>query len=787
MRAAVRQQLFCNAVRPLAAMALVLGTGLFASGQDVQDIRLANGLTFRGKLTLLHSMSGTPIGKNEIGRLRNGKEEPPNIARIDTGWQRIYVSSRRLLQAPTTQPSKRYEKTIALPRSTGKKERITMPASTTNIEPFDEHGWRKVTVRTPKSEVRLVQAITKVAPDHVIVESVNTDWKFGMAFKSVPIESMSKLLRSEIKADDVVARFGLVQLYIEAEFYQQAFDELASIAKDFPDKKELIEKRQAELMNYFGIDILNRLKARKRSGQHQLAESYAKMLLTQPLTGSVLQDVQQYLRQYEDSRLSIDRAKSLLADWQSKLEDLDKEMELNPLRSEVNEELSMETLPRLDSFLKAEADKQYTPAERLGLAYTGWVLGAANAEPSLDLALKVWSTRQDVLDYLRSDDPSDHAKHMDRLLSSESVDPELIFNMIPQLPPLIDSEELEPGVPHQVETSGTEAVKYSVVLPAEYTHHHSYPLLIALRSRGLNTDETVAGWAGDANFADHGSQRGFIVVSPDYVDPNATEYTFGSPAHKAVLDCLIDARKRFAVDSDQVFLAGHGMGGDAAFDIGMSHPDEFAGVIPIGGKANNYCNYLWENAIHTSWYVVGSGYDQKGDRDSSSNFVFDKILQRMKFDFMVVEYLGRNGDGVRDEVPKFFDWMSQPTRVRKQMPKDFEMRTMRKADNRFFWVTGNTLPREITLPQPSGTNQKPMEFDASITAGLNLIRLGKSPTEKYTLRLMKELVDFDKPLTVRVGTRDVFKKIVKPDVQQMLEDLRTRGDRKRVPLAVISP
>ena len=485
----------------------------------------------------------------------------------------------------------------------------------------------------------------------------------------------------------------------------------------------------------------------------------------------------------------MERAKLLLADWQSKLNDEAKEKELSALRSEVNDELNFETLPRLDSFLKAEADTQYTPAQRLGLAYTGWVLGAANAEPDLDQALRVWSTREDVLQYLRSSDPSDHAKLIDKIRSSESIGPELILAMIPQLPPLIDSEELEPGVAHQIQTPGPESTSYSVVLPAEYTHHHSYPLLIALRSRGPTTDETAMGWAGGPNFADHGTQRGYIVIAPDYVDRNATEYTFGAPAHKAVFDCLQDARKRFSVDSDRVFLAGHGMGGDAAFDIGMAHPDEFAGVLPIGGNAINYCRYDWENAIHTSWYVVGRGYDLSGVRDPTSNYVFDHILQRSRFDFMVVEYLGRNGDGVRDEVPKFFDWMDNPTRVRHPLPKAFKMRSLRKTDNRFFWVSGASLPRDIVLPQPAGATEKvkPMEFDVSIPSGANLVRLSKSPTENYELRLTKELVDFDKQLSIKIGDRVVFKKFIKPDTQQMLEELHARGDRKRVPLAVISP
>ena len=48
-----------------------------------------------------------------------------------------------------------------------------------------------------------------------------------------------------------------------------------------------------------------------------------------------------------------------------------------------------------------------------------------------------------------------------------------------------------------------------------------------------------------------------------------------------MLYSLRDAMKRFAIDTDRVFLTGHSMGGTAAWDMGLSHPSLWAGVIPI--------------------------------------------------------------------------------------------------------------------------------------------------------------------------------------------------------------
>ena len=63
-----------------------------------------------------------------------------------------------------------------------------------------------------------------------------------------------------------------------------------------------------------------------------------------------------------------------------------------------------------------------------------------------------------------------------------------------------------------------------------------------------------------------------------------------------MLGALRDACRRFAIDTDRVFLTGHGIGGDAAWDIGLAHPDIWAGVIPIVAVADRYVGRYAKNA-----------------------------------------------------------------------------------------------------------------------------------------------------------------------------------------------
>lgn len=761
-----------------------------------QDFRYKGPSSDRDKLLVTSALKLRPVGKSQIGRMDDKVPEPRPIARFDNGWQWTYFNVNQLgvdkLQKalnPASPP------TVFLikdqPRSSGGRLSVTSVGALSDISAFDEHGRRSVTIHTGNGPKTILQSITLVAPDHLIVESKEVDWKFGISIKSIPFETLDKFLRHQISADDAQARYGLASFYIQANFYEEAFKELNAISRDFPEKKPAIDEFQAKLMNGFGREVLIRLNRRKRAGQHQLAESYARMLEQQPLSGAVAQDVKQYVKNYDESRQTIEKVKLLLGEWQAKLNNAELETRLQPMRSEINDQLDFETLPRLDSFLKAETDKDYKPADRLALAYSGWVLGAANAVPELDQALSVWDARQSVFEYVRTADPVKHTELIKKLQSTESISPGIVLQMIAQLPELMEPSNLEPGIAHRIETSGSDAVSYSVMLPMEYSPHHTYPLLIVLRPRGHTASDTLMVWAGGPGFPDHACQRGYIVISPEYISKEATEYTFGAAEQKSVLDCLIDARRRFTVDSDHVFLAGHGMGADAAFDVGMAHPDEFAGVIPLGGNCGPYCPLIWENATYTSWYVVGKGYDANDNRDPGNNVVFDKILlhaQKDKFDFMLVEYLGRNGETVIDEIPRFLDWMDMPVHARRPLPKQFKMKSLRRNDNRFFWLTAKSLPRDYQLPQPPDA-PKPaaMEIDAMVTANGNAIHFAKAPTNSYVLRLTPDLVDFDKQFMVRIGGALKFTGFLTPDVGVLLEELRTRGDRTRLPLAVIQP
>src|SRR5262249_2872454 len=150
--------------------------------------------------------------------------------------------------------------------------------------------------------------------------------------------------------------------------------------------------------------------------------------------------------------------------------------------------------------------------------------------------------------------------------------------------------------------------------------------------------------------ADHG----YILAAPDWERGLAANYGYTEREHDTVLDTLRDLRRRFQIDSDRVFLFGLGEGGKMAFDVGLWHPDLFAGVIPMGAAPEFHARRYWRNAQLTPFYVVNG--TRAGESATQLRDQFTNWSQR-HFASLWVEYKGRGIEWLGGEVPHVFDWM----------------------------------------------------------------------------------------------------------------------------------
>jgi dienelactone hydrolase len=319
--------------------------------------------------------------------------------------------------------------------------------------------------------------------------------------------------------------------------------------------------------------------------------------------------------------------------------------------------------------------------------------------------------------------------------------------------------------------------EYAVLLPPEYHPQRSYPAVLALHD-GRGPRAAVDWVAAEA------ARRGYIVVAPEYIVPGQPRaYRFTAAEHAAAELSLRDARKRYAIDSDRVFVAGQLAGAEMAWDFGLAHPDLAAGIVAISGFPGKYVYRYKDQAEKVPIYTALGEL-----APAAREFVFDQFVRPMiedVLDVTYVDYLRRGLEELPEEVPGFFDWMDR--RRRDPAPKSFAASTAREGDDRFFGVVVRDLaPGRSTSPEaadPLGKNLKPATIRMRTSATGNLIMLTTSGVTRLDVWVSPKLIDFKKKFEVRLNERAIYKSpstLTKLDYTDMLNDLRVRGDRQQL-------
>jgi predicted esterase len=764
-------------------------SGLAANIPSFADvITLKNGMQLEGGITKLSSLYENPMVKQST----SGAVSVKKIVLVDDGLRRTFVSSNQV-RAGGVAPGRDViltEIPIKKPvANTGRTLGAVGPIL--EVTPFDEFGNRVFSMQAPKGRLDVVQGITEITPIYTKLEGLQSKggvaWDMRVATASIPLDVLLRVLHKNIDNSNAQDRLKVVTLFLQAERYLDALRELDQIIVDFPELREAQDQRQ-RLLQLVATSAIREIEFRSKAGQHRQALTLLQNFPEKDVAGELLIKVRDLFAKYEEQAEQIQQVSSLLDQHLQLLTEDDAFGRLSKIVDEIKQSLSFNNLDRMADYLRLASDKTLKADQKLALAISGWVLGSGEGLDNLVVATDLVQIRETVRAYLRSDDPLEREDLLRELRELEGSSPSNLAKIIRQMNPPRDTDfgtadpsgVLELTFPGLTESSD---FRYLVQLPPEYDPMRRYPCVITLHGSSTTPSNQVNWWAGAYDATKkirigQATRRGYIVIAPAWAEPHQTEYEYSLRAHAAVLGALRDACRRFSIDTDRVFLSGHSMGGDAAWDIGLAHPDLWAGVLPVVATADKYVSRYWENGRGLPMYFVAGELD--GNRITKNARDLDRYFRYAGFDAIYVEYQGRGHEHFHDEILRMFDWMDGYRRD--FFKKEFECITMRPWDQFFWWLELDDFPsRSLVLPVHWPPGRVSVARTEAIARNNNTIRV-KTAAADVTVWLAPQIVDFDREVSVNGDDQ-----MVQPDNAVLLEDVRTRGDRQNPFWAKITP
>jgi pimeloyl-ACP methyl ester carboxylesterase len=661
------------------------------------------------------------------------------------------------------------------------------------------------------AKVGLRQHLGLITPSYVRVDAITKfAWSCAYLTREVGPDKIHKLLSthpdfqnlSKLRPAAAVARrMRLCDFYAQTGWYDRADKELDSVLADYPDQKTRVSAAREALQKMRIRDGWEEIKRWHAAGRHEAVRKRLPSFPTNNVPPKIVADAREMRDNYVQTDALLAEARQALIDCAKDPGD-DRHKYLAEAAALIRNELHPDNVERLDAFLgqvreaarrkKGGSLKPLRPAELLALAVSGWLLGSPSAEAKTDAAVSLWKTRAMIQDYLREPIVGERKRILAIYLKTTSprVDVDEIAQIIDHMPPTLPAANTSTETVACQTGNGRARVTYHLKLPPEYTHNRSYPVLIVLNREGEKPPVMIDRWAAAA------ADNGYILAAPQWEQGISAEYGYTQRENDAVLETLRDLRRRYSVDSDRVFLFGLSESAKMAFDVGITHPDLFAGVIPMGAGPNYFSARCWRNAQYLPLYVVNG--TRAGESNKALRDYFNNWLMR-GYPALWVEYKGRGIEWFGGEVPTIFDWMRHKKRAfpLKQLGTDGagtsfgnELCTMRQDDNRFWWLsTENIAPACVTTYRNWSSVKQPASMTARIDTESNTVFVRTTGLRQISVWFGRNaagqtMIDLDKPLTITVGFRTPWiKRKVTPSLEVLLEDLHQRGDRKHLYLA----
>jgi pimeloyl-ACP methyl ester carboxylesterase len=660
-----------------------------------------------------------------------------------------------------------------------------------------------------------VQGITEIAPSYVRVEGLqgaegDFAWDMRLSLNAIPPETLRAILLRNADPTKARSYLDIVELYETAKRYTEAREMLVYAMQKFPE----LESNRSSLKRYdqLAADQLFTIAdiAKRKAGQH----AFAKRVL----------DSFDYDLLSLETKLKVERQKELAAEEKSELDTV-----MQWIREDVNQvkdpTIQADLLPVVDeiqTFLTPDTSERFAdyrrlrqntkPESRAALAIGGWLFGPGNADDNISLIASAVKARKIIQDYLGA--PTRNDQLLEELSKLESGTPRYVSKIVANMAPpvaTLDTElypvrmQPDPNQPDQLTETTIpgryllevplrgrlqgQSASYLVQLPPEYNPYRRYPCVVTMHGDISTPEDQINWWCGPADPSNQrcwgeASRNGYIVIAPSWGRANMPNYNYTEDEHMFVLSALFDAKRRFSIDTDRVFLSGHEAGGTGAWDIALAHPDLWAGCLVVCGTVDKYVKQYWPNTRYVPFYFVDGELTAFATKEGikshhmANERVWDNLLRDRNYDVLISIYRGRGLDHFQDELPRMIEWMNAPGHVRNFAPDRFEVKTSRHGDRYFWWFETEQLFAEKLVHPLLYRDGSEYKIESRILKESNTVDLEIVPADRYTVNLTADMVDMTQIITVRHKGGPTKRIEPRFDSKTLLRDVRERADRQ---------
>ena len=343
-------------------------------------------------------------------------------------------------------------------------------------------------------------------------------------------------------------------------------------------------------------------------------------------------------------------------------------------------------------------------------------------------------------------------------------------------------------------------------IPAGYDPKHPYPLIYALHGMGGNAD-------GIIGFLEHllGERiERYVVAAPTgYTQSLIHSTTPPADEHPAA---LLAVRKAVHVDSNRVYAVGYSRGGHTAWTLAVTHPDQFAAVIPIAGTLvladhgklfETFLPNIANTRVFACWGendVMSADYTTPGDDGGIAGLNHRLCELAVSLD-LPLKWYEVPGGGHGDITPPLADVEKLLATEREPYPRKIRRVFRLPCQGDMAWIEAHAWrgswwdqnPLKISFRRDENPNQPETQLEARArairgrlgelrgeVAGQH-IKVYRKKISELTVWVGDGMIDWDQPVKLTVNGRDVFEDRLAPDLLICLtQAARTRDlDRLR--------